>query len=104
MARKTPQQKKAESLRKDRRNAYGENSKASRKLVPKSKALSHRAERRVAREGLRVDGGEVDLEAADRAEVRRQIVAQYAFKKVPDAPLGEVLAAKAVRSDRRTAR
>lgn len=46
---KTPQEKKQLSLDRDRRNTYGENSKASRKLVPLKKAKSHRAERRLIR-------------------------------------------------------
>ena len=43
---KSPQDKKRLSLTKDRRNSYGENAKASRKNIPKSKALSHRKVRR----------------------------------------------------------
>lgn len=42
---KTPQEKKSLSYQKDRRNTYGENSKASRKDIPLSKALAIRAER-----------------------------------------------------------
>ena len=91
MPRKSPQQKKAESYKKDRRNAFLENAKSSRKNIPKSKQRSHQAERRVAREGLRVVGGDVDLEAADKAEVRRQQTANRAFRKDPDLPLGEYL-------------
>ena len=91
MKRKTPQEKKSESYAKDRRNTYGENSKASRKSIPRHKQRSHQLDRRIASEGLRVDGGEVDLERADAAETRRLLAAKYAFKKQPDQPLGEVL-------------
>jgi hypothetical protein len=38
--KKSPQQKKAESLKKDRRNAYGENSKSSRKNIPRAKVAT----------------------------------------------------------------
>ena len=41
--RKTPQQKKRESYEKDRRNTYGENAKASCKLIPIRKAGDRRA-------------------------------------------------------------
>lgn len=41
----TPQEKKSLSYAKDRRNTYGENSKASRKAIPLSKALGIRSQR-----------------------------------------------------------
>ncbi|MGC2617441.1 MAG: hypothetical protein WA414_00280 [Acidobacteriaceae bacterium] len=45
---KSPQEKKTASLDLDRRNAYGENAKASRKGIPRSKKRSHSAERQAA--------------------------------------------------------
>jgi hypothetical protein len=42
---KTPQEKKRLSYENDRRNTYGENSKASRKGIPLAKARANRAER-----------------------------------------------------------
>ena len=44
--RLSPQEKKELSLQKDRRNAYGENDKASRKNIPRAKARVNRANRR----------------------------------------------------------
>lgn len=61
---KSPQEKKRLSLKKDRRNTYGENDKASRKNIPRSKAKSHRAVRHTAKDDLHklIAAGE---EAAD---------------------------------------
>jgi hypothetical protein len=50
---KSPQVKKKLSLERDRRNTYGENAKSSRRNIPKSKQVSHQAERRVANAPLR---------------------------------------------------
>lgn len=52
-ATRTPQQKKRHSYAKDRRNAYGENSKSSRKNVPRSKALAVRRQRHEQDQTLR---------------------------------------------------
>ena len=49
---KSPQDKKNASLERDRRNTYGENAKSSRKNIPKSKQLSHQAERSAAKAPL----------------------------------------------------
>ena len=46
MHRKTPHEKGALSLGKDRPNTYGENDKASRKGIPLAKARVNRANRR----------------------------------------------------------
>jgi hypothetical protein len=50
---RTPQQKKQHSYAKDRRNAYGENSKSSRKNIPRSKALAMRRQRHEQDQSLR---------------------------------------------------
>lgn len=46
---KTPQQKKRLSYLRDGRNDYGQNDKASRRLIPKHKAWARRALRRKAK-------------------------------------------------------
>src|SRR5271163_4841156 len=43
---KSPQEKKAVSLKRDRRNTYGENPQASRKGIRRGKQRSHMGERR----------------------------------------------------------
>ena len=50
--RRSPQEKKALSYAKDRRNLHGENDKASRKNIPRSRARGHRSNRRRAAAAL----------------------------------------------------
>ena len=98
---KPPQEKKRLSYAKDRRNIYRENSKASRKNIPHSKALSIRSERHEQN---------IALHAALTAETEEQLVAaelavhtsepRY-WKKTPDAPLGEFLIRKKERQKKR---
>jgi|SRR5271155_83878 len=98
---KTPQEKKELSLKKDRRNVYGENDKSSRKNIPASKQRSHRAERRIPKEPLLALKGQVSEDAASAAEsaVKDRIIAKkrVSFTKEPDAPLGVVLDRKRTR-------
>ncbi len=70
MRRKTPQEKKKYSYAKDRRNAYGENDKSSRKNIPRRKKAPHRANRRRAGQILETITGAVDESAEEGAEVR----------------------------------
>lgn len=95
MKRKTPQQKKAESYRKDRRNTYGENDKSSRKNIPLNQRLWNRAQRRLAREAFAA--GTVDEERIDAVEARLKRKRLQAWRKWPDQPLGEVVKAKLAR-------
>lgn len=94
---KTPQEKKSLSYEKDRRNTFGENSKASRKGIPLSKARANRAERHtqdhILAETLKVADGEqlAQLENQVRATKPRQ------WRKSTDSPLGEVLARRLLR-------
>jgi len=99
--RKSPQEKKGLSLKKDRRNVYGENAKASRKNIPAGKQRSHKAQRRIPNEPLLDLKGEVREEEALAAEAevanRTLIRRRASFKKQPDAPLGVVLERKKLR-------
>jgi hypothetical protein len=96
---KSPQQKKLASLALDRRNVYGENAKASRKLIPLGKQQSHQALRRGAKQPLLNADLIVDEDSASRVEFGVQTALIQAkrkgFKKRPDAPLGAVLKEKA---------
>jgi hypothetical protein len=49
---KSPREKKAVSLKRDRRNTYGENPQASRKGIRRGKQRSHMGERRAVSEIL----------------------------------------------------
>ena len=95
---RSPQEKKGLSYERDRRNIYGENSKSSRKNIPRSKALDIRRKRHETNQALHSV-----LQARSRDQ---QVVAELAvlaskprqWKKQPDEPLGKYLANKKKRS------
>ena len=95
---KSPQGKKIASLLHDGRNVYGENDKASRKLIPKAKQLSHQAFRRQARQPLASVSTalpEDQIVAAESAAIESEVRnRRKSFKKTPDRPLGYVLNSK----------
>lgn len=95
---KSPSEKKRISLVKDRRNIYGECPSSSRKNIRRGKQRSRMKVRRAANEELRaLKGASVDADAdtiESRAKVRVLALARSSFKKIPDAPLGEVVARK----------
>jgi len=92
---KTPQDKKRQSYKNDRRNTYGENQKSSRKNIPRSKQLSHQDERRSVRQVLIAAQGSIEEEVADNAQSQAlgkgRMKKLKAFRKSPDQPLGEVI-------------
>jgi hypothetical protein len=89
--KKSPQEKKRLSLEKDRRNAFGESDKASRKAIPRRKAGVNRANRRLDSTSLAAAVGtpvdEVDEAIEQRLLGRRRKV----WRKWPDQRLGKVL-------------
>jgi hypothetical protein len=95
---KSPSQKKLLSLRRDRRNVYGENSKSSRKNIPKGKQRQHMDERRAVAHVLGQLKGQVGDDAASEAELEVKLTIadsrNRGFRKVPDKPLGVLLARK----------
>lgn len=95
MKRKTPQQKKAESLAKDRRSTYGNNAKAARKAVPSRKRQRSQAERRLAKQELA--GAAADENRADAMIDKVTLKRRKAWQKWADEPLGEVLTRKGKR-------
>jgi hypothetical protein len=91
--RKSPQQKKSESYTHDSRN-LGSDPKGARKSIPRSKARSHRAFRRLSRQALREAdpllletrlGVSPERRLADSREQLRR------FKKSPDSALATQL-------------
>lgn len=80
--RLTPQEKKALSLQRDRRNVYGEAPHAARRAIPLRKRKEARRLRKAAKAALRADPE--NAAAAASAKPR--------WRKVPDAPLGVVVA------------
>ena len=89
MKRKSPQQKKRESYLRDRRNVYGESTQASRRNIPRNKRYPKRSNRRAASTALATLRGGADLETAEGVELRLLGKRQKAWRKTPDAPLGE---------------
>ena len=85
-------------LLKDRRNVYGECPTSSRKNIRRGKQRGHMELRRAANEELRslkgvsvrADADEIESHTKDRIIA----LARSSFKKLPDAPLGEVVARK----------
>lgn len=94
---KTPLEKKSLSYQKDRRNNYGENSKASRKNIPLSKALAIRAERHSQDHLLLETLKANDDEQLALIENRVRSTKPRQWQKSADKPLGEVLARRLLR-------
>lgn len=95
---KTPQDKKALSYAKDRRNTYGENDKASRKAIPARKAGERRKVRRKANQALTVVE-RLDDEAAAVVEssLKQDVERIGGWTKSPDEPLADYLQLQARR-------
>ena len=95
---KTPTEKISISLARDRRNVYGESPTSSRKNISRGKQRGHKEVRRAANEELRSLKGSIAEADADATEAQTKdrilTISRSAFKKVPDAPLGEVLLRK----------
>jgi len=84
---RTPQDKKAAGLNHDRRNAYGENAKSSRKNIPKDKQISHQAERRAANQPLARLTNVVGEDEAVATEIEvRSTFHREATKEFPKEP------------------
>jgi hypothetical protein len=99
VTRRTPQEKKALSYVKDRRNAYGENDKSSRKAIPFRKRWVNKTNRHAYNQVLQLAEGRrdefVESVVDDRVHGRRR----KRWAKWPDESLGERLARR--RSGRR---
>ncbi|CAN5580453.1 hypothetical protein BH18ACI1_BH18ACI1_15320 [soil metagenome] len=91
MKQKTPQEKKALSYAKDRRNVYGESDKDSRKSIRRNKTFPTRAYRKAINDILQDTVGEIDLEKAELIDVKAKEIKRRKWKKYPDAPLGEFI-------------
>lgn len=100
---KSATEKKALSLKRDRRNTYGENPQASRKGIRRGKQRSHMEERRSVGKilsHLRESAEESDAIEADVLTKTSLVRSKRkAFKKRPDRPLGEVIKRKQARRE-----
>ena len=101
---KSAKEKKALSLKKDRRNIYGENPRASRKGIRRGKQRSHMEERRSVGKILRqLRESAEELEAIEADVLTKTAIVrskQKAFKKTPDRPLGEVVKRKLAKREK----
>lgn len=92
MKHRSPQEKKQLSYLKDRRNTYGENDKSSRKNIPLSRAMRHRALRRVVRQALTDAPGDPAGLPEDHIELQmKRRPKMHGWRKEADTPLGTVL-------------
>jgi len=89
--RKTPQEKKALSYAKDRRNVYGESDKGSRIAIRQNKTFPTRAYRKAINDILQNTVGKIDLEKAELIDIKAKEIKRRKWKKYPDAPLGEFI-------------
>jgi hypothetical protein len=88
MTRRTPQEKKALSYAKDRRNIYRANDKASRRLIPIRKAEANRGIRRKVDGILRGVTSAADTEQVELIADNALSASCDGWKKAPDEALG----------------
>lgn len=86
---KTPQEKKELSLKKDRRNAYGQNDKASRKAIPLNKKIVNKRNRRNVTIANELDARSGNVEISKIEQIKPKV-----WRKFPDMPLGEFMKSK----------
>jgi hypothetical protein len=101
MKRRAPAEKKALSYERDRRNAYGGNDKAARKGIPRRKRSRARAERRNASQMLAPGVVPAHIAADDDLQIEALPVrVPVQWRKTPDRPLGQTVAAALTRRRR----
>jgi hypothetical protein len=93
---RSPQEKKALSYARDRRNDYGENDKSSRKNIRRNKRDPNRSDRHRQRQVLAAAAGlTVDLNLAEATErvlaVKKSKWYTARWRKWRDAPLADVV-------------
>jgi hypothetical protein len=99
---RSPQEKKELSYTLDRRNAYGENDKSSRKAIPARKANENRKSRRKANQALTIVDRLSEQEAnVLESSLRHDIERVGGWTKVPDRPLGEHVTLQSQRAEQR---
>ena len=90
---KTPQLE-IESLKKDRRNDYGEDPAASRKGIRRAKQASHKNQRSRFRLALAAAALATAEECDIAVREAEKVSKLKSFRKKPDVPLGEILRRK----------
>ena len=102
---RSPQEKKALSYAKDRRNLHDENQKSSRKNIPRSRARGHRSNRRRAAAAL---GQYEELSEEQAALTENELVNDLdrlgRWRKWPDQTLAERVERQSERAEYREGR
>ena len=89
-----PQEKKHLAYKHERRNRYGQNAKASRKLIPLRKKKGERAQRRATTQIVAGAKNSTDLLGDDSAENRVADVPKKRWRKAPDSSLADAIIMK----------
>lgn len=101
---RSPQEKKALSLARDRRNMYGESPHSSRKNIKRGKQNQHQEERRTANQALAlINAGSSEEQMIAQevaAETRAKLHRLDGFKKEADRPLGDFIGRQQDRRER----
>lgn len=104
-SRRSPQQKKALSLKRDCRNTYGESTKAARKAIPLRKAIENRRIRHESNQALsqtdRLSESELDLV---ESSARQNVARLGGWRKASDEPLEIVIERASKAREQRTGR
>jgi hypothetical protein len=105
---KSPAEKKRLSLKRDRRNAFGESAHGARKAIPRRKAAQHQQERHSANQALgkALRSSSVESLESVESEVRSgsRLKRLAGFKKIPDEPLERAIKRKRAKRAKRTGR
>ena len=96
MARRSPQEKKALSYARDRRNDYGEHDKGSRKSIRRNKRLPNRADRHRRHRVLATATGvtivdEVIEQVETKLLAKKSMWMTKRWRKYRDAPLADIV-------------
>lgn len=103
---RTPQEKKALSLKKDARQAYfASGQKTARKSVPLRKAIENRRNRHSNDQAIAIAvmGDDAALDLAE-SSARHDVHRAGGWRKHPDRPLGEAIALQQAKRGRRFGR
>ncbi|GAB4587200.1 hypothetical protein [Nocardia sp. IFM 10818] len=105
MVRRSPQEKKALSYTKDRRNDYGENDKSSRKNIRRNKRIPNRADRHREHRVLSKATGSLSTEAGEQAatdlQAKKSMWQTKRWRKWRDTPLSDMVIHKLERRSER---
>jgi hypothetical protein len=91
---KSPQEKKRLAYQRDRRNGFGQNAKASRRLIPLRKKKAEKAYRKRANQEVGDLLATNDTRAEESAEGQTALVRKKGWRKAPDNSLSETVERK----------